>query len=100
MLGGTIAPDELRDGTFTVSNLGMFGVRRFQAVINPPQAAILAVGEVARRPVVDAEGQIVAHHQMDVALSCDHRVVYGAEAARFLQTLKGLLERPVALVAG
>jgi pyruvate dehydrogenase E2 component (dihydrolipoyllysine-residue acetyltransferase) len=97
---GAIGMDELRDGTFTVSNLGMFGVRRFQAVINSPQAAILAVGEVARRPAVDAEGQIVAHHQMDVALSCDHRVVYGAEAARFLQTLEGLLERPVALVAG
>jgi pyruvate dehydrogenase E2 component (dihydrolipoamide acetyltransferase) len=99
VMNGSIAPDELRDGTFTVSNLGMFGVRRFQAVINPPQAAILAVGEVARRPAVDAAGAIVARHQMDVALSCDHRVVYGAEAARFLQSLKNLLERPVALVA-
>jgi pyruvate dehydrogenase E2 component (dihydrolipoamide acetyltransferase) len=95
---GTIAPDELRDGTFTVSNLGMYGVRRFQAVINPPQAAILAVGEVARRAVVDESGAIVARHRMDVSLSCDHRVVYGAEAARFLQTLTTLLERPVALV--
>jgi pyruvate dehydrogenase E2 component (dihydrolipoamide acetyltransferase) len=99
VMNGSIAPDELRDGTFTVSNLGMFGVRRFQAVINPPQAAILAVGEVARRPAVDAAGAIVARHQMDVALSCDHRVVYGAEAARFLQSLKNLLERTVALVA-
>jgi pyruvate dehydrogenase E2 component (dihydrolipoyllysine-residue acetyltransferase) len=98
VMDGTIAPDELRDGTFTVSNLGMFGVRRFNAVINPPQAAILAVGEVARRPGVDEAGEIVARHQMDVALSCDHRVVYGAEAARFLQTLRTLLERPVALV--
>jgi pyruvate dehydrogenase E2 component (dihydrolipoamide acetyltransferase) len=97
---GTIAPEALRDGTFTVSNLGMFGVRRFTAVINPPQAAILAVGEVARRPAVAEDGEIVARHQMDVVLSCDHRVVYGAEAARFLQTLKSLLERPVALVAG
>ncbi len=95
---GTIAPDELRDGTFTVSNLGMFGVRRFSAVINPPQAAILAVGEVARRPVVAEDGSIVARHLVDLTLSCDHRVVYGAEAARFLQTLKTLLERPVALV--
>ena len=99
MLAGTIASDELRDGTFTVSNLGMFGVRRFHAVINPPQAAILAVGEVAQRPAVGDDGQIVARSRMDVALSCDHRVVYGAEAARFLQTLKTLLERPVALVA-
>jgi pyruvate dehydrogenase E2 component (dihydrolipoamide acetyltransferase) len=97
---GSIAIDELRGGTFTVSNLGMFGVRRFQAVINPPQAAILAVGEVARRPVVAAEGDIVARHLMDVSLSCDHRVVYGAEAARFLQTFRSFLERPVALVAG
>jgi pyruvate dehydrogenase E2 component (dihydrolipoyllysine-residue acetyltransferase) len=99
VLDGSISPEELRDGTFTVSNLGMYGVRRFTAVINPPQAAILAVGEVARRPVVDQAGAIVARHEMDVALSCDHRVVYGAEAARFLQTLKNLLERPVALVA-
>jgi pyruvate dehydrogenase E2 component (dihydrolipoamide acetyltransferase) len=96
---GTITPDELRDGTFTVSNLGMYGIRRFQAVINPPQAAILAVGEVARRPVVDGSGAVVARQLMEVALSCDHRVVYGAEAARFLQTLTTLLERPVALVA-
>jgi pyruvate dehydrogenase E2 component (dihydrolipoamide acetyltransferase) len=99
VLDGSITPDELRDGTFTVSNLGMYGVRRFHAVIYPPQAAILAVGEVARRPAVDEGGAIVARHRMDVALSCDHRVVYGAEAARFLQTLQTLLERPVALVA-
>ena len=97
---GTIGLDDLRDGTFTVSNLGMFGVRRFQAVINPPQAAILAVGEVASRPAVAENGEIVARLEMDVVLSCDHRVVYGAEAARFLQTLKSFLERPVALVAG
>ena len=96
---GAVTPDELAGGTFTVSNLGMFGVRRFNAVIYAPQAAILAVGEVARRPAVDAAGAIVARHLVDVALSCDHRVVYGAEAARFLQTLKTLLERPVALVA-
>jgi pyruvate dehydrogenase E2 component (dihydrolipoamide acetyltransferase) len=96
---GTVTLDELSDGTFTVSNLGMFGVRRFEAVINPPQAGILAVGEVARRPAVDENGQIVPRFQMDVTLSCDHRVVYGAEAARFLQTLRSLLEHPVALVA-
>jgi pyruvate dehydrogenase E2 component (dihydrolipoamide acetyltransferase) len=99
VLGGSIGPEELRDGTFTVSNLGMFGIRRFHAVINPPQAAILAVGEVSRRPVVGDDGAIVARHRMDVALSCDHRVVYGAQAAQFLQTLTTLLERPVALVA-
>jgi pyruvate dehydrogenase E2 component (dihydrolipoamide acetyltransferase) len=99
VVGGTIVPEELGGGTFTVSNLGMFGIRRFHAVITPPQAAILAVGEVSRRPVVGEDGAIVARHRMDVALSCDHRVVYGAEAARFLQTLTTLLERPVALVA-
>src|SRR5581483_11873956 len=99
VLDGSVTPDELRDGTFTVSNLGMYGVRRFHAVINPPQAAILAVGEVARRPAVDDAGSVVARHRMDVALSCDHRVVYGAQAAQFLQTLTTLLERPVALVA-
>jgi pyruvate dehydrogenase E2 component (dihydrolipoamide acetyltransferase) len=99
VLAGTIASAELGDGTFTVSNLGMFGIRRFHAVINPPQAAILAVGEVSRRPVVGEDGAIVARHRMDVALSCDHRVVYGAQAAQFLQTLTTLLERPMALVA-
>ncbi len=93
-----ITPDDVRGGTFTISNLGMFGVRRFNAVINPPQAAILAVGEVSRRAVVDEDGRIVARLRMEVALSCDHRVVYGAEAARFLQRLRELLERPVALV--
>ena len=93
----TVGVDELHDGTITVSNLGMFGVRRFNAVINPPQAAIVAVGEVDRRAVVDASGGIVARARMDVSLSCDHRVVYGAEAAQFLQRLKALLEQPAAL---
>ncbi len=96
---GSIGPDELGGGTFTVTNLGMLGVRRFHAVINPPQAAILAVGAVTRRAVVGDDGEIVARHMMDVSLSCDHRVVYGAEAARFLQTFRSFLERPVALVA-
>ena len=94
----SLGPDDLADGTFTVSNLGMLGVRRFHAVINAPQAAILAVGEVAPRAVVDAAGAVVARTTMEVALSCDHRVVYGAEAARFLQRLRDLLEHPVALV--
>ncbi len=93
-----VSLDELGDGTFTVSNLGMFGIRRFHAVVNPPQAAILAVGEVARRPAVAADGTLVARRLVDVTLSCDHRVVYGAEAARFLQQLRFKLERPVSLV--
>jgi pyruvate dehydrogenase E2 component (dihydrolipoyllysine-residue acetyltransferase) len=92
-----VTADDLADGTFTVSNLGMFGVRRFTAVINPPQVAILAVGEVADRPVV-VDGRLVAGTTMEVALSCDHRVVYGAEAARFLGRLRELLEHPTLLI--
>jgi pyruvate dehydrogenase E2 component (dihydrolipoamide acetyltransferase) len=93
----SLTPMELSDGTFTVSNLGMFGVRVFSAVINPPQAAILAVGEVSRRPVVDESGAVVARRRMDVRLSCDHRIVNGADAARFLDRARELLERPLAL---
>jgi pyruvate dehydrogenase E2 component (dihydrolipoamide acetyltransferase) len=94
-----LTPADLADGTFTVSNLGMFGVRRFHAVINPPQVAILAVGAVMQHPVVGADGTIAAGHSMDVALSCDHRAVYGAEAARFLKRLRQLLEHADALAA-
>jgi pyruvate dehydrogenase E2 component (dihydrolipoamide acetyltransferase) len=93
-----LTAEELADGTFTVSNLGMFGVRRFHAVINQPQAAILAVGAVAQRPVVAPGGSLAAAPAMDVTLSCDHRVVYGAEAARFLARLRELLEHPTLLV--
>ena len=94
-----LTPEDLADGTFTVSNLGMFGVRRFHAVINPPQVAILAVGSVEQRPFVDGDGTLVARRSMDVVLSCDHRAVYGAEAARFLERLRELLESPASLVA-
>jgi pyruvate dehydrogenase E2 component (dihydrolipoamide acetyltransferase) len=94
----SLSADELANGTFTVSNLGMFGVRRFQAVINHPQVAILAVGEVAPHPFADASGAVTARTTVDVSLSCDHRAVYGAEAARFLQRLRQLLENPVELV--
>lgn len=95
----SLSPDELTNGTFTVSNLGMFGVRRFNAVINQPQAAILAVGEVADRPVVN-DGQLRVGTTMELALSCDHRVVYGAEAATFLSRVRALLEHPTLLVVG
>jgi pyruvate dehydrogenase E2 component (dihydrolipoamide acetyltransferase) len=81
----TLTADELRDATFTVSNLGMFGVRSFTAIIDPPQVAILAVGAVR-------------NDLMSVTLSCDHRVVYGADGARFLSRLRDLLERPLVLV--
>jgi pyruvate dehydrogenase E2 component (dihydrolipoamide acetyltransferase) len=90
----TIEPDELAHGTFTVSNLGMLGVRRFTAIINHPQVAILAAGEIAA-----PRGTPGARRTMDVALSCDHRAVYGVEAATFLSRLRTLLEQPVALVA-
>jgi pyruvate dehydrogenase E2 component (dihydrolipoamide acetyltransferase) len=94
---GQISPPELAGATFTVSNLGMFGVRSFAAVINPPQAAILAVGAVAPRPLV-RDGVVVAGQAMDVTLACDHRILYGADAARFLGRIRELLEEPLALL--
>jgi pyruvate dehydrogenase E2 component (dihydrolipoamide acetyltransferase) len=90
----TITPAELEGGTFTVSNLGMLGVRRFFPILNPPQAAILGVGEVARRPVADDEGTVTTPYLMSLCLVCDHRIVYGAEAARFLGRLRDLLASP------
>jgi len=93
---GTVTPPELGGGTFTVSNLGMFGVTDFTAVINPPQAAILAVGALALRAVVRG-GELVARHTMGVTLTCDHRILYGAEAAQFLARIRALLEQPLAL---
>jgi len=93
---GTITPPELGGGTFTVSNLGMYGVASFAAIINPPQAAILAVGSLAPRAVV-REGQIAARHTMSVTLVCDHRILYGADAARFLARVRELLQEPAAL---
>ncbi len=93
---GQITPPELSGATFTVSNLGMYGVDRFSAVINPPQAAILAVGAIAERPVV-REGEIAAAHLMKVDLACDHRILYGADGAEFLARVKALLEEPLSL---
>ncbi len=93
---GAITPPEISGGTFTVSNLGMFGVTDFTAVINPPQAAILAVGALAQRAVV-RDGELVARHTMNVTLACDHRILYGADAAQFLARVRALLERPLAL---
>lgn len=95
---GSIAPSELAGGTFTVSNLGMYGLESFTAVINPPQAAILAVGSLKPRPVVDPAGEIVARPTVLLTLACDHRILYGAEGAQFLARLRELLERPLALL--
>ncbi|MFL5901767.1 MAG: dihydrolipoamide acetyltransferase family protein [Solirubrobacterales bacterium] len=93
---GQITPPELSGATFTVSNLGMFGIDSFAAVINPPQAAILAVGAIAERPVV-RDGGIGTAHLMRVNLACDHRILYGAPAAEFLARIRTLLEEPLSL---
>jgi pyruvate dehydrogenase E2 component (dihydrolipoamide acetyltransferase) len=93
---GTITPPELSGGTFTVSNLGMFGIDSFAAVINPPQAAILAVGSITERPVVRG-GEIATAHLMALTLACDHRILYGADGARFLDRVRELLEEPLGL---
>jgi len=94
---GRFASDDLTGATFTLSNLGMLPVTEFAAVINPPQAAILAVGTIRETPVV-REGQIVPGRRMTVTVSCDHRIIDGMLAGRFLRELKGLLENPLALV--
>jgi pyruvate dehydrogenase E2 component (dihydrolipoamide acetyltransferase) len=93
---GSVTPPELSGGTFTVSNLGMYGITNFGAVINPPQAGILAVGEIAERPIVRS-GEIATAHLMDVNLACDHRILYGADGAEFLGRIKALLEEPLGL---
>jgi pyruvate dehydrogenase E2 component (dihydrolipoamide acetyltransferase) len=93
---GSITPPELSGGTFTVSNLGMFGITNFSAVINTPQAGILAVGAIEERPAV-RDGEIVVAHLMEVTLACDHRILYGADGAQFLARVKALLEEPLAL---
>jgi pyruvate dehydrogenase E2 component (dihydrolipoamide acetyltransferase) len=93
----TLRPEELQGATFTVSNLGMFGVRSFTAIVDAPQAAILAVGGARRESVEDVAGGIGFRDVMTLTLSCDHRVVYGADGARFLSRLRELLEQPLAL---
>ena len=95
--GGTLRAEEYAGGTFAVSNLGMFDVDSFAAIIFPPHAAVLAVGTVKEQPVV-REGQLAVGQVMKATLSTDHRVADGAEAAQFLVEVKGLLENPVALL--
>jgi pyruvate dehydrogenase E2 component (dihydrolipoamide acetyltransferase) len=92
-----LQPAEWEGSTFTISNLGMFGIDEFTAIINPPDACILAVGGIKQTPIVK-DGQIVVGNIMKVTLSCDHRVVDGATGAAFLQTLKGLLEDPMRML--
>ncbi|HXP99970.1 MAG TPA: dihydrolipoamide acetyltransferase family protein [Solirubrobacteraceae bacterium] len=93
---GSVTPPELSGGTFTVSNLGMYGIREFTAIVNPPQAAILAVGAVAPRAIVRKK-KLVARQSMSLTLACDHRILYGADAALFLARVRELLEEPAAL---
>lgn len=92
-----LKPEEYTGSTFTVSNLGMFGIEHFTAIINPPEAGILAVGAIESRPVVYNEN-VVVRRRMRVTMSCDHRVIDGAAGAKFLQTLKRLVENPLMLV--
>jgi pyruvate dehydrogenase E2 component (dihydrolipoamide acetyltransferase) len=92
-----LTPEQYTGSTFSVSNLGMFGIDQFTAIINPPEAGILAVGAVEEKPVV-MDGQVVVRPRMRVTMSCDHRVIDGATGARFLQTVRRLIENPLLLI--
>jgi pyruvate dehydrogenase E2 component (dihydrolipoamide acetyltransferase) len=92
-----LKPEEYTGGTFSVSNLGMLDIEEFTAIINPPEAGILAIGRMAEKPVVH-EGGIEVRRRMRLTMSCDHRVIDGATGAQFLKTLKAMLENPLALV--
>jgi len=93
-----LKPDEYTGSTFSVSNLGMFDIDHFTAVINPPEAGILAIGSIVPRPVADAAGTVTVRRRLRLTMSCDHRVIDGATGAQFLQTLKGMLENPLAML--
>jgi pyruvate dehydrogenase E2 component (dihydrolipoamide acetyltransferase) len=92
-----LMPNEYTGATFSISNLGMFGIEQFTAIINPPETGILAVGAVEPRPVV-VDGAVTVRRRMRVTMSCDHRVIDGATGARFLQTLRQLIENPLLMV--
>ena len=94
-----LTPNEMTGGTITISNLGAFGIGNFDAIINPPQAAILSIGTITKQPVVNAQNQIVPGQRMWIGMSCDHRVIDGAVGAKFLSELKRFLETPVLLVS-
>jgi pyruvate dehydrogenase E2 component (dihydrolipoamide acetyltransferase) len=94
---GQITPPEVSGGTFTVSNLGMYGIDSFSAIINPPQAALLTVGALKTRAVPDERGRIAARDMMNLTLICDHRILYGADGAEFLARVRELLESPLSL---
>jgi pyruvate dehydrogenase E2 component (dihydrolipoamide acetyltransferase) len=94
-----LKPQEYQGGATAISNLGMYGIREFSAIINPPHATILAVGAAQRRAVEDASGAAVFRSMMTVTLSCDHRVVDGALGAQLLDAFKDLIERPLTMLA-
>ncbi|MEM7696806.1 MAG: dihydrolipoamide acetyltransferase family protein [Verrucomicrobiota bacterium] len=94
-----LAPEEMQGGTITISNLGSYGIGHFDAIINPPQAAILSIGTITKQPVVNSSNQIVPGMRMWIGLSCDHRVVDGAIGASFLSELKRFLENPFLLIS-
>lgn len=94
-----LAPEEMQGGTITISNLGAFGIANFDAIINPPQAAILSIGTITKQPVVNEHNQIVPGQRMWIGMSCDHRVIDGAVGAKFLAELKRFLENPVLLIS-
>jgi len=93
-----LKPEEYQGGTFTLSNLGSYGIESFFAIVNPPQAAILSVGAIVKKPVVNAAGQIVAGQRIVFGLSCDHRVVDGALGSQFLGELRGFIENPALML--
>jgi len=95
---GKLKAEEFQGGTFTVSNLGMLGVDSFCAIINPPQVAILAIGQIMKKPAFDANDNIVVGHRQILTLSCDHRVVDGAAGAAYLRELGDLIENPLTLL--
>jgi len=92
-----LMPEEYTGSTFSVSNLGMFGIDQFTAIINPPEVGILAIGGVEEKPVV-IDGALEIRQRMRVTMSCDHRVIDGATGAKFLQTLKRYVENPLSLI--
>ena len=92
-----LTPQEMEGSTFTISNLGMFGIESFTSIINQPNSAILSVGTIVEKPIVK-EGQIVVGNTMKLTLACDHRTVDGATGAAFLQTLKGYIENPIKML--
>ena len=93
-----LTPAEMEGSTFTISNLGMFGITEFTSIINQPNSAILSVGAIVQKPIVK-NGQIVVGNTMKVTLACDHRTVDGATGAQFLQTLRQYIENPIAMLA-